>query len=160
MPVKTIRPDNVLKIRDRVLMLIAKEMKRLNLHPTMAGIVYNSKTMTLRLNLSVLDDDGSFEMPETQTFRDAAPMLGLRPELVGQSFMMRLRGGMRKCEFIGYRSRAAKYPFVVRPLRKGATDNKVSEGFIAVTEKALIESLRNNPGMIEKFTVGNMHLKV
>lgn len=154
MPVKSIRADNVGKIRDRVMRLIEKEMKRLNLHPTVAGLSYDPKSMTMRLNLSVLDEDGSYEMPETAAFKAIAPALGLRPELVGQTFMMRLRGGVRKCEFIGFRSRAAKFPYVVRPVRKGATDNKVS-GFTAVTEKHLIETLRNNPGMVEKFVIGS-----
>jgi len=157
MPVKSIRSDNVGKIRDRIMVLIAKEMKRLNLHPTAAGISYNPKSMTMRLDLSVMDDDGNFEMPETQAFRDVASLLGLRPELVGQTMMMKLRGGTRKCEFVGFRSRASKFPFIVKPVRKGSTDNQIS-GFTAVSEKHLFETLRNNPGMVEKFVLGEAHV--
>lgn len=154
MPVKSIRADNVMKIRDRVMTLIEKEMKRLNLHAQAAGLVYNPKSMSLKINLSVIEEDGSFEMPETAAFKTAARTLGLRPELAGQTLMVRLRAGVRKCEFVGFRSRANRYPYVLRTLRKGATDNKVS-GLVCVTEKALFDSLRNNPGMIEKYTIGD-----
>ena len=154
MPVKSIRADNVLKIRDRVMRLIEKDMARLNLHPTIAGLSYDPKSMTVRLNLSVLQDDGSYEMPETRAFREAASILGLRPELIGSTFMMRLRGGVRKCEFVGFRSRASKLPYVVKPVRKGTTDNKVS-GFTCVSEKHLFDTLKNNPGMLEKYVIGD-----